>query len=287
MTKAVNDKYFTKPSVAKKCLDMLNMENYDLIFEPSAGCGSFLTHLPEGKSVASDISPDIPDVVQLDFYNISKVMRLLDLRTNPDKRYLSVGNPPFGTMADMAIDFFNGCAEFSDTVAFILPRTFRKPSVTNRLNFSFHLREETLLDKNSFLILNPKSDNLIQEYDVPCVFQIWDKKDVVREKIQTKSSSTHLEFVDKIDKATYAFRRVGGNAGLLYDTSNQKSKSNPKGISMKPPSHFYINCDPKVAQTIRDMEWDYFSSKYDTAGNPSISKHELITKLEKILDKGD
>tara|TARA_A100001515_G_scaffold80534_1_gene63872 strand:+ start:950 stop:1813 length:864 start_codon:yes stop_codon:yes gene_type:complete len=287
MTKAVNDKYFTKPSVAKACVDMLNLEDYDLIFEPSAGCGSFLVHLPEDKAKAADLAPDIPEVVQMDFYNIQKVIDLLDLRTNPDKKYLSIGNPPFGTMADMAIDFFNGCAEFSDTVAFILPRTFRKPSVTNRLNMSFHLREETLLGENSFLILNPKSSNLIQEYDVPCTFQIWDKRDVQREKIQTKSTSPHLNFVSKIDKATYAFRRVGGNAGLLYDTSNQKTESNPSGISMKPPSHFYINCKPEVAKAIRGMEWDYFSSKYDTAGNPSISKHELITKLEKILDKED
>lgn len=287
MTKAVNDKYFTKPSVAKQCVNMINLEDYDLIFEPSAGCGSFLVHLPKEKTKAADISPDIPEVVQMDFYNISKVMGLLDLTTNPNKKYLSVGNPPFGTSSDMAIDFFNGCAEFSDTVAFIVPRTFRKISVTNRLNMSFHLREEKLLEKNSFLILNPECANLTQEYDVPCVFQIWDKQDHQREKIKTKSSSPYLTFVDKIDKATYAFRRVGGNAGLLYDTSNQQSKSNPKGISMKPPSHFYINCDPEVAQTIRDMEWDYFSSKYDTAGNPSISKHELITKLEKILDKKD
>tara|TARA_R110001592_G_scaffold82734_1_gene244975 strand:- start:58 stop:915 length:858 start_codon:yes stop_codon:yes gene_type:complete len=284
MTKAVNDKYFTKPSVAKECLNMLNLSEYGLIFEPSAGCGSFLTHLPKDKSRAADISPDIPEVVQMDFYNICKVIKLLDLKTNADKKYLSVGNPPFGNMADMAIDFFNGCAEFSNTVAFIVPRTFRKPSITNRLNFNFHLRDQKLLGKNSFLIINPKSPNLIQEYDVPCVFQIWDKQDVPREKISTKSTSSHLKFVSSINEAAYAFRRVGGNAGLLYDTSNQKSKTNPKGISMSPPSHFYINCDPIVAQTIRDMKWDYFSSKYDTAGNPSISKHELLTRLDKLLD---
>ena len=187
----------------------------------------------------------------------------------------------------MAIDFFNGCAEFSDTVAFIVPRTFRKPSVTNRLDLNFHLRDQRLLEKNSFLVLNPKSANLIQEYNVPCTFQIWDRHDVERVKIETKLKSKHLTFVKEIDKATYAFRRVGGNAGLLHDTSNEKTDSNPKGVSMAPPSHFYINCEPIVAQTIRDMKWDYFSAKYDTAGNPSISKHELLTRLDELLDKED
>ena len=113
MTKAVNDKYFTKPSTVDLCLKNIDLSTYDLIFEPSAGCGSFLHNLPKDTSVGIDISPDIPTVVQLDFYSIQKVIELLDLKTNPDKKYLSIGNPPFGYMAQMAIDFFNGCALFS------------------------------------------------------------------------------------------------------------------------------------------------------------------------------
>jgi hypothetical protein len=276
MTKAVNDKYFTKPSTVDLCLSKMDLSSYDLIFEPSVGCGSFLHKLPKGKSSGADISPDIPNVVQLDFYNIQKVIELLDLQTNSKKKYLSIGNPPFGYMAQMAIDFFNGCALFSDSIAFILPRTFRKISVTNRLAMNFHLRQELLLPKDSFMVMDPSSPTLTSEYDVPCTFQIWDKSDVLRKKVQPKTESKHLEFVKDINKAKYAFRRVGGLAGDLYDT-------NSKDRSMSPPSHFYINCKPKIAKLLRNFKWGPESSKYDTAGNPSISKNELITRLEEVL----
>lgn len=274
--KAINDKYFTKPSIVDLCLKSVDFSDYDLVFEPSAGCGSFLEKLPKEKTIGADISPDVPGVVQMDFYNIKKIIDLLELCPNPNKRYLSIGNPPFGKMSNTAIDFFNGCAAFSDSIAFILPRTFRKISVTNRLDLSFHLRQEFILPKNSFMVMNPKSDLLVEEYDVPCVFQVWDRKPVPREKQDARKSSKYLDFVSSKDAAKYAFRRVGALAGDLYDTSDQKK-------SMSPSSHFFINCSPAIAAAIRNIKWDYYSPKYDTAGNPSISKNELILELEKKI----
>ena len=277
MGNAVNDKYFTKPSIVDECLKLIDLSKFDIILEPSAGCGSFYHKLPQDKSRASDISPDIPDVIELDFYSIEKVMKLLDLVPSPDKRYLSIGNPPFGKNSCMAIDFFNGCAEFSHEIAFIVPRTFRKDSVQNRLNMNFHLKTEWLLPKDSFLVMDPSKESLTADYDVPCTFQVWEKTEQKRQKVEPLTSSVHLDFVDKISQAKYAFRRVGGLAGNLYDTSDT-------GRSMSAPSHYYINCSDEVAKKIRELEWGYYSSKYDTAGNPSISKSELIKALNKIMN---
>ena len=55
---------------------------------------------------------------------------------------------------------------------------------------------------------------------------------------------------------------------------------------MSAPSHYYLNCSDDIASIIDSIEWDYESAKYDTAGNPSISKNELICKLESILEEG-
>ena len=134
MSKPTNDKYYTSPLFVEQCLKNIDFNEYDLIFEPSAGCGSFLTRLPKNKTIGIDVSPDLDNIIELDFYSIPKVITALDLQTNPDKKYLSIGNPPFGYAAQMAIDFFNGCAMFSDTIAFIVPRTFRKTSVTKQLD---------------------------------------------------------------------------------------------------------------------------------------------------------
>jgi len=271
MTKAIFDKYFTSPKVVDQCLGMLNLEEYDHILEPSAGCGSFFAKLPKDKSHGSDISPDIPGIVELDFYSIGKVIDLLDLKPNSEKRYLSVGNPPFGKMARMAIDFFNGCAVFSDTIAFILPRTFRKASVINRLDCNFKLRQEVILPKNSFRVLDPTSENLISEYDVPCTFQIWDKSETPREKLVTLTTCEEFSFVTE-DKADFAVRRVGVKAGCSYNINKKISSE----------SHYFIKEKVEGVKDVLDsIVWDYDSPKYDTVGNPSISKDELIRHFKK------
>jgi hypothetical protein len=46
------------------------------------------------------------------------------------------------------------------------------------LDLHFYLTKEFILNKNSFLLNG-------QNYDVPCVFQIWEKKEEIR-KIQKK-----------------------------------------------------------------------------------------------------
>ena len=43
--------------------------------------------------------------------------------------FVSEIKPPFGKVSSLAIRFFNKCAQFSDVIAFIIPRTFNKVSV--------------------------------------------------------------------------------------------------------------------------------------------------------------
>jgi hypothetical protein len=144
------------------------------------------------------------------------------------------------------------------------------------LSFDFSLSKELILPKNSFLVMDPNSPTLTSEYDVPCVFQVWDKTEEKRVKVESRSTSRFINFESNIKQAKYAFRRVGAAAGDLYEIS----KSNR---SMSAPSHFYINCEDNIADAIRKLDWGYNSAKYDTAGNPSISKNELIISLEKYL----
>ena len=52
---------------------------------------------------------------------------------------LVIGNPPFGRVSSLAIKFFNYSAKWANVIAFIIPRTFRKTSIQNKLNNNFHL----------------------------------------------------------------------------------------------------------------------------------------------------
>ena len=161
----------------------------------------------------------------------------------------------------MAVKFFNKAAEFSDAIAFILPKTFKKDSIQNRLDANFHLIYEEIVPENSFLF-----DGEI--YDVWCCAQIWLKKPQKREKTKIfnfKMVSSWFEIVDKHD-ADFCIQRVGARAGLIR-TQNITEYSDQ--------SHFFIKQKtPMVLELFQKINFNLV--KYNTVGNPSISPNELV-----------
>ena len=123
------DQFYTKPEVAKLCCDLIDFSEYEKILEPSAGTGVFLDLLPSEKRVGIDLDPKHDEIVEQDFFLYKGTENLV------------IGNPPFGRVSSLAIKFFNHAATFADTIAFIIPRTFRRVSVQNKLNLHFHLVE--------------------------------------------------------------------------------------------------------------------------------------------------
>ena len=105
---------------------------------------------------------------------------------------------------------------------------------------------------------------------MPCVFQIWQKKSEIRKVV--KSTIIHPDFIFTTkDNADFAIRRVGGLAGKVIEDFE----------SYSPASHYYIKTIAqanKVKQKFKEINWD--SVKNNTAGNPSISKRELIKLYE-------
>jgi hypothetical protein len=81
-----------------------------------------------------------------------------------NKKYLIIGNPPFGKSSSIAIKFFNKAALFSECIAFILPRTFKRISIQNRLDLNFSL----IYTKD----LPVKPCCFIPKMEAKCCFQI-------------------------------------------------------------------------------------------------------------------
>ena len=164
------DKFYTIPSYSKKCINKVN-ELYDndswgLIVEPSAGNGSFYNQIESSNKIGIDIAPEIDGLVKQDFFTYQP--------PENTKRILVIGNPPFGRVSSLAIQFFNHAAHWADVIAFIIPKTFRRISVQNRLNDSFHLMyDEDVPDKPCSFTPN---------MSVKCCFQIWKKIEKSRNK---------------------------------------------------------------------------------------------------------
>lgn len=245
------DKFYTSKDVAAWCISQLDITEYDIVIEPSAGDGAFSSQIY--GCLALDISPENNSIICRDF-----------LKFTPEVagKVLVIGNPPFGNNSSMVFKFFKKASEFADTIAFIVPKSFKKRSFRDRVPRNFHLSLELDIPKNSFLLNgNP--------YDVPCVFQIWYKSDDIRPK-SVKVEPTLFSFVKKSDNPILSIRRVGVNAGKLFTDTNRSEQS-----------HYFIKTDHLdwFMKRWYSLEWEHDN----TAGCNSISKQEIVSKMETYI----
>ncbi|MGL5716760.1 MAG: hypothetical protein ACRCX2_27340 [Paraclostridium sp.] len=91
MAKIADDKYYTPKAVVKKVIEIVSkeimpIERFSRIIEPSAGAGAFLRELPP-NAIGYDILPEYEKVIKQDYLKLE--LPLL-------KNSLVIGNPPFG-----------------------------------------------------------------------------------------------------------------------------------------------------------------------------------------------
>ena len=256
--KEINDKFYTHQSVAKMCIDMIDLSSYDIIVEPSAGNGSFSNQIP--NCISYDLVPEHPSIIQQDYLK-------LDTWRFMDKKVLTIGNPPFGIQNNLAIQFFNKAAEYSHTIAFILPRTFMKESIQNKLDENFHLVKCVDLSKDSFLLNG-------ETYDVPCVFQIWERNEDIRRKSKFVLNNHLIEFV-KGDDYDFVVHRVGGSAGKAFIPENGMVVSKQSNYFIKNKSNYSNETLVNMINEIEMTTADY------SVGPKSISKKELMNYILK------
>lgn len=261
------DQFYTNDDVAKKCfkklLEFINIEEFDIFMEPSAGKGSFLKLLPEENRIGLDIDPKNEEIIKMNFF---------DFKEEKDKKYCVIGNPPFGRVSSTAIKFFNKASDFSDIIAFIIPRTFKRVSVQNKLNLNFHLVY------NEDLPLKPCC--FTPKMSAKCCFQIWEKSKKDNKRKKAKLTTKHkdwdfLMFGPKDNKnqltppegADFAMKAYGSNCGEIITDDLEE---------LRPKSWHWIKAKIDVDKLIENFkELDYSISK-DTVRQDSIGKQEVV-----------
>jgi predicted RNA methylase len=130
------EQFFTPPLIARQVVDLVVEHVPDALqrswIEPAGGTGSFIEAArSSGVSdlMSVDIEPRHPEVSCADFLTWRPTVG----------GAVTVSNPPFGRNNALSVPFFNHAASFSDVIAFIVPRSWRKWSVVNRLDARFHL----------------------------------------------------------------------------------------------------------------------------------------------------
>ena len=140
------------------------------ILEPAGGTGAFIDAV-QAKGVANVISFDIEPLHEL--------VSLGDFLEQEIKEsnLITVSNPPFGRNNSLSIPFFNHAAKVSDAICFIVPRSWRKWSVTNRLDLGFELALDLDIDID---YVDAVGTPLSSKNLLATCFQIWKKADSPR-----------------------------------------------------------------------------------------------------------
>lgn len=260
------DKYYTVDKVVKKCMDLVNkhvkINKDDLCIEPSAGNGSFIEYIKLSfiNYKFYDLKPENSEIVKQDYltFDYDKLMKI-----KYNKKHV-IGNPPFGRQSSLAIKFIKKSCEYCDSISFILPKSFKKESLKKHFPLNFHLECEYDLPDNSFTVDN-------KSYNVPCVFQIWVKKDINRD-VPKKLVPNKYRFVKKEVEHDISFRRVGVYAGEIDRDTEKKSIQ----------SHYFIKFDNILTDELfKRLSNIKYHCKDNTVGPKSISTQELIKEFNK------
>ena len=165
-----------------------------VVIEPSAGSGTILSALPRG-SIGMDVDPKSSAIIKANY---------LETRIVTNRDIAVVGNPPF----HLAVDFFEHAAKQARVIAMIVPLTFRRASVINKLDSYFHLVAE--IDVPSWAFLRAG-----RPYNVAAILQIWEKRTVKRAKLPKHTEHADFTFGPPAG-AVVAIQRIGANASLVH-----------------------------------------------------------------------
>ncbi len=228
-----------------------NIEQYDLIVEPSAGNGSFSKQL---NCIAYDIEPEDVSIIEKDWFSVSS------LKGN---HILIIGNPPFGNRSSLAKQFIKHSQKLgAETIAFILPDTFSKVSNQSLSLFPAEWR----------LIVEHKLSNCFfsisgEAYKVPCSFYVWTKQkgDFSLRKLPLKENGDFFFCPRGDPQAEFS---INGNSGRIKEI---EEITNPKAEN-------YIRSGKKAKKELieifSNINFSFYSSV--NGGNAWIGKQEIL-----------
>ena len=225
------DQFFTPNKAATYCyakfVDIMKSygdveEEYTYI-EPSAGNGSFLTLLPSDRRIGFDIEPRHKEIIKQDFLDWVPIQK---------RKFVVIGNPPFGLRGQLALKFINHSNKFADYVCFILPQLFESDGkgVPRKRVIGFNLLHSEKLN-TSF----ESPDGKVVK--VECIFQVWSK--------HHKNEAYNIGSLDNDTVKIYSL----SDGGTPSTTRNKK---------------MFYKCDAYLPSTCFGKENMKFYSSFDT-----------------------
>lgn len=259
----LTERYFTPPDLARRCVGLVaarfGLETFDLVVEPSAGEGAFFDLLPPSTRLGIDVDP-YPGLLRGDF-----------LAWRPDGgrgRVLTVGNPPFGQRAALAVDFLDHACSFSDVVAFILPRSFNKYTFQDRVRRDFHLVDSFDCDEFVGPDGSPKR--------VRAVFQVWERRDHLREMVALPGSHPDFEMRHGHLSRLSEVELAGLRRDYEFTVPQVGMDFRPRPVdTVTRGSHWFIRPNvPGVRERFERLDFSFLDGM--NTAHKSLSKRDIV-----------
>jgi len=246
---------------------LLKHVSEDSVFlEPAGGTGEFIEGLlrrdiPEEAIESFDIEPrhrlvkETEDFLQeMLGYNAQRVV---------------VSNPPFGRANSLSVKFFNRCAQTGDVVGFLVPKAWRKWSIQDRLNLSFHLVDDIDMPPVAFYAADgsPHEGGKLQT-----IFQVWKRKLPARQK----TSVSDRKYIKKTscEDADVSLTVFGRGCGTLKEEFERV----PNTTQM-----FLKVAGPEVVEALKSVDFARFFN--NVSYTEALSIKEIKYLLNEYFDQ--
>ncbi|MEY4944092.1 MAG: hypothetical protein RL384_36 [Actinomycetota bacterium] len=254
------EQYYTPKDLARNLSEeLIAITGSDRSFlEPAGGNGSFVSALESlgvEKIQAVDLYPKHPRVKNADF-----------LTHNPKgSNLVTISNPPFGRNNSLSIPFFNHAANHSEYIAFLVPRSWRKWSVQNRLDRRFHLISDRDVAVN---YVTDTGERIGANNDLRTCFQIWQRQDTLRPLIRVQDQG--LVKKCKPETADVAIRVFGFGCGKSYRDFPRVANTTLMFLTV---------LDARVFEVIEGLDYERFSL------NTSYTRALALPELNYLLNE--
>jgi predicted RNA methylase len=221
------EQYYTPKSLATELVAKVEAVvgplSGKIILEPAGGTGAFIdavSNAGASKIISFDIEPLHEMVLEGNFLE-------QDLSL---EGAITISNPPFGRNNSLSIPFFNKAANFSEAICFIVPRSWRKWSVTNRLDSRFELVLDSDLEID---YVDANGLEISAKNRLATCFQIWKRSSTTRALISIKD----MGLIEKVapEDADVSLTIFGYGCGKLKSSFPKVKNTTQLFLRLKHP----------------------------------------------------
>ena len=258
------EQYYTPTDLAERLMAEVEKLVPDLakrtVIEPAGGTGAFI-QAAQNRGVTEFLSFDIEPK-----HSLVKRADFLHQKIKA-KDALTISNPPFGRNNSLSIPFFNKAAEHSEFICFIVPRSWRKWSVINRLDRRFHLvaDHDILVD-----YVDESGERLSKRTSLSTCFQIWQRRSELRPLVKVQDLGV-IQKCDPVD-ADVALTIFGFGCGKVRTEFERKPNSTVMFLRV---------LHPQALAALKSVDFNRFSK--NTAYTEALALPEINYLLNEAI----